>query len=84
MRGGRRYPAGRVRLTADVDGIETDGSGLDQNLVFTWFWNRSVLENDIFPLGRQLEILAFQLAGVGVANLLDEGLGRSWDVSRRG
>ena len=60
MRRDREYPMERVRLTADVDGIETDGSGLDQNLVFAWFWNRSVLENDIFPLGRQLETSASQ------------------------
>ena len=73
----------RVRLTADVDGIETDGFGLDQNLVFAWFWNGSVLENDFFPLERRLKTSAFQSVGVGVTNRLDEGLGCSWDGSCR-
>ena len=40
----------RVRLTGNVDGIETNGSNLDQYLVLAYLGGRRFLENDIFPL----------------------------------
>ena len=47
----------RVRPTANVDGIETDGSCPDQNLVLAWFWDGRFLENDSFSLEIRLEAI---------------------------
>ena len=40
----------RVLLTGDIDGIETDGSDLDQNLVLAHFGGRRFLKNDDISL----------------------------------
>ena len=40
----------RVRLTGNVDGIETNGSNLDQYLVLTHLGGRRFFEHDIFSL----------------------------------
>ena len=40
----------RVRLTGNVDGIETNGSDPDQNLVLAHLGGRSFLKNDILSL----------------------------------
>lgn len=37
----------RVRLTGNIDGIETNGSNPDQNLVLAHFGGRRFLENDV-------------------------------------
>ena len=47
----------RIRPTGNVDGIETDGSSLDQNLVLAWFWGGGFLENDVFSLGIRLAVI---------------------------
>ena len=49
--------SGRVQPTANVDGIEADGSGPDQNLVLSWFWGGRFLENDVFSLEVRLGVI---------------------------
>ena len=48
----------RIQPTTNVDGIETDGSGPDQNLVLAWFWGGGFLENDVFSLEIRLEAIS--------------------------
>ena len=48
----------RVRPTRNVDGIDTDGSGPDQNLVLARFWDGHFLENDMFSLKIRLEVIS--------------------------
>lgn len=40
----------RFQRTADVDGVETDGSDPNENFVFPYFRDRGFLENDVFFL----------------------------------
>jgi hypothetical protein len=47
-----------VRLTGNVDGVETDGSGPDQDLVLALFWDGRLLKNDVFSLEIRLEVIS--------------------------
>jgi hypothetical protein len=49
----------QVWLTADVDGIETNGSNLNQNLVLAYLGGRRFFENDVFPLTIWFEVVGF-------------------------
>lgn len=46
--------------TADVDGIETDDSDLDENLVLARLWDGFFFKNDVFPLKTWLDVISIQ------------------------
>jgi len=48
----------RVRLTVNVDGIEADSLGPNQNFVLAWLWDKRFLENDVFSLEIRLEVIS--------------------------
>jgi hypothetical protein len=48
-----------VRRTADVDGVEANGSDPNQNLVLPYRRDRSFLENDLFSLRIRFEKVRF-------------------------
>ena len=53
---GRREQA---RLTADVDGIEANGSNPNQNLVLAYLGGRRFFENDVLSLMIRFEVVSF-------------------------